>query len=478
MILASKKTVGKRILPLLLAMVLLLLSLPATAFAASLTAVVTADSMAVYADSGLSRQVGSLAEGEIISVERYSGGVAYFRYLTTGGSGYARTADMQPVENVADATRIQLDGAYFYSSMSTSSQYKRLRAGATVYVLGTNGSWARVACSGLGGYMLVSDLRGETTSTPTQQPSQDALSGFSRVDKSATIVGDMVTVYTAPDTGASTVGRLAQGTQVRVTYLSADWAFLTCSGRSGFAPLRYLLPGDNVLVKSMAASAKGQVPVYETVSSSSTHLTTLAAGEEVTVIAHNGSWACLRTEDNVTGYAPLSSLNRLTGNVAPAPTATPGPSQGFEDTEGVITETVPAISITDTYVYKSPSTASENQGILTAGKQVTVLMRNGTWAYITAGGKYGFCNLYALQPLSGGATQTPSTDLSGYRQVNMTAVVATATTVYAQANTSSQALATLQAGAQVRVTAYNTQWAYISRAEGNGFVPQIGRAHV
>ena len=86
MILASKKTVGKRILPLLLAMVLLLLSLPATAFAASLTAVVTADSMAVYADSGLSRQVGSLAEGEIISVERYSGGVAYFRYLTTGGS--------------------------------------------------------------------------------------------------------------------------------------------------------------------------------------------------------------------------------------------------------------------------------------------------------------------------------------------------------------------------------------------------------
>ena len=98
-------------------------------------------------------------------------------------------------------------------------------------------------------------------------------------------------------------------------------------------------------------------------------------------------------------------------------------------------------------------------------------MRNGTWAYITAGGKYGFCNLYALQPLNSSTTQTPSTDLSGYRQVNMTAVVATATTVYAQANTSSQALATLQAGAQVRVTAYNTQWAYISRAEGNGFVP-------
>ena len=163
---------------------------------------------------------------------------------------------MQPLSDVAEQVRVQASGARFYREMDTSSQYKSVSAGSTVYLISVSGDWARVARNGLGGYMLVSDLRGETTSTPTQQPSQDALSGFSRVDKSATIVGDMVTVYTAPDTGASTVGRLAQGTQVRVTYLSADWAFLTCSGRSGFAPLRYLLPGDNVLVKSMAASAK------------------------------------------------------------------------------------------------------------------------------------------------------------------------------------------------------------------------------
>ena len=156
-----------------------------------------------------------------------------------------------------------------------------------------------------------------------------------------------------------------------------------------------------------AAAAKGQTPVYETASTSAAQLTTLFAGEEVTVIAHNGSWACLRTEENVTGYAPLSALDRLSGNVAP--TATPAPSQGFGDSEGVITETVPAISIANTYVYKSPSTSSENQGVLTAGRQVTVLMRNDTWAYITAGGKYGFCKLGALQPLSS-ATQTPSTD--------------------------------------------------------------------
>ena len=114
--LASKKTVGKRLLPLMMAAVLALLSVPATAFAQSVMAVVMADPMAVYADPGLSRQVGTLGSGEIVTVSRYSGGVAQFTYAATGGSGYARTADMQPVENVADATRIQFDGAHFYSS--------------------------------------------------------------------------------------------------------------------------------------------------------------------------------------------------------------------------------------------------------------------------------------------------------------------------------------------------------------------------
>ena len=67
MIVASRKTVGKRLLPLLLAMVFLLLSLPESAFAASVSAVVTADAMAVYADPDLSQQVGTLAEGEVVA---------------------------------------------------------------------------------------------------------------------------------------------------------------------------------------------------------------------------------------------------------------------------------------------------------------------------------------------------------------------------------------------------------------------------
>ena len=132
-------------MPLLLAMVFLLLSLPESAFAASVSAVVTADVMAVYADPGLSRQVGTLEGGEVVAVDRTSGGVAYFRYLDTGGSGYARTADMQPLSNVAELVRVQASGARFYREMDTSSQYKSVSAGSTVYLISVSGDWARVA---------------------------------------------------------------------------------------------------------------------------------------------------------------------------------------------------------------------------------------------------------------------------------------------------------------------------------------------
>ena len=205
--------------------------------------------------------------------------------------------------------------------------------------------------------MLLSELNGTAAPAPTQQTPQNSLSGFTPVSQYATILGDMVTVYTSPSEGASSVGRLVKGTQVYVSYINADWIYLTYAGRSGFAPMRYVLPGTQVQVRDLPAAAKGQTPVYETASASAAQLDHALCRRGSDGHRPQRLLACLRTEENVTGYAPLSALNRLSGNVAP--TATPAPSHGFGDSEGVITETVPAISIANTYVYKSPSTASE-----------------------------------------------------------------------------------------------------------------------
>ena len=195
MMIASKNTSARRILPLLLAVVFLVLSLPQSALAASYSAIVTADVMAVYADPYLNERVGSLARGEVVAVDKAKDGVAQFRYLATGSSGYASLSDLARVNDVSEAARVTASGARFYRTADTSSQYKSIARGATVYVLSTSGDWAFVARNGLGGYMLLSALSiGQTQPTATS----NALSGFSSANKDAVIVSDTLTVYETP----------------------------------------------------------------------------------------------------------------------------------------------------------------------------------------------------------------------------------------------------------------------------------------
>lgn len=468
MMIASKNTSARRILPLLLAVVFLVLSLPQSALAASYSAIVTADVMAVYADPYLNERVGSLARGEVVAVDKAKDGVAQFRYLATGSSGYASLSDLARVNDVSEAARVTASGARFYRTADTSSQYKSIARGATVYVLSTSGDWAFVARNGLGGYMLLSALSiGQTQPTATS----NALSGFSSANKDAVIVADTLTVYASASESASVVGTLEKGVQVYVSHISRDWAYITYQGKSGFAPLRYLLPNLPVTIETVSAVARGSAVVYESSVTSSDRLTTLYSGEEVTVIARNNSWACIRTDDGVTGYVQLAAIVRK-AQTTPAPSE--APSDDFETGDGVITETVPAIAVANTYVYKSASTASQKQGVLVAGTQVTVLRRSGSWAYITREGKYGFCNLNALQRYSAEATVTPAPTedlLQGFTPTSRNGVVVKATSAYARPDASSTALGSLSVGDAVNVTAVSASWAYVEKDGSAAFVP-------
>ena len=472
MMIASKNTAARRILPLLLAVVFLVLSLPESALAASYSAIVTADVMAVYADPYLNERVGSLARGEVVAVDKAKDGVAQFRYLATGSSGYASLSDLARVNDVSEAAQVTASGARFYRTASTSSQYKSISRGATVYVLSTSGDWAFVARNGLGGYMLLSAL---SIGQPQPQPTatSNALSGFSSANKDAIIVSDTLTVYETPSESAGVVGTLEKGVQVRVTHVNQDWAYITHQGKSGFAPLRYLLPNLPVTIETVSAVARGSAAVYETSMTSADRVATLSAGEEVTVIARNSTWACVRTGDGATGYVKLAAIVRKSQTTStPAPSE--APSDDFETGEGVITETVPAIAVANTYVYKSASTASQKQGVLVAGTQVTVLRRSGSWAYITREGKYGFCNLNALQRYNASATVTPAPIenlLQGFTPTSRNGVVIKATSAYARPDTSSEATGSLSVGDAVSVTAVTSTWAYVQKDGSAAFVP-------
>lgn len=107
---ASKRALKRRLLPLLLAVVLILLSLPESALAATFSAVVTVQSMPVYADASLRQQIGSLGEGEVVLVGAYQNNVALIRYQPTGGVGYARVSDMAAVSDVSKPTTVTASG--------------------------------------------------------------------------------------------------------------------------------------------------------------------------------------------------------------------------------------------------------------------------------------------------------------------------------------------------------------------------------
>lgn len=169
MMIASKRALKRRLLPLLLAVVLILLSLPESALAATFSAVVTVQSMPVYADciapsadwlSGRGRSRARRGVSKQRSVDTHT--------QPTGGVGYARVSDMAAVGTVSEPTTVTASGARFYSSADASSVYLSIGQGITVNVLSTSGEWARVECQGWAGYMYTSALAHWLAGKPRQ----------------------------------------------------------------------------------------------------------------------------------------------------------------------------------------------------------------------------------------------------------------------------------------------------------------------
>ncbi len=484
MLIAEKKTVKRRLLPLVLALVFALLSVPQAALAASFSAIVTADSMPVYSDPGLTKKAGALSKDDVVVVTAYKGGVAQIVYRVNGNKGYARVSDMRAVSEFAEKATVTASNAKVYAKASGSSKATKLKKGSSVYVLATNGDWARIENSGYVGYTYINNLSIGTqpteapaaTPTPTPAPTANPLKGFAKIDKDAVTVADGIPAFESPDASSKKLGTLDKGVTVRVTYYSADWAYVkTSDNQVGFMPLAGLLPDPPVTACSTAMVAKAAAPLRKTAISTSEVLKTLAKGDPLLMLAYNKSWAFVKTADGLYGYVKCSSLSPAPAETptaaptpTPTPTATPAPTLPIPGDE-VIVETVPVVTLAKVPVYKSAQTSSTKLGTLAEGAKLTMLACNKTWAYVTLDGKYGYCALAALAP-SDGVTPTPTPSPTPVPTPSPTpslegaipaTVVAASVTVYKSADTRSTKLGTIKAGQQVNVVAHGNTWAYI-----------------
>ena len=313
-----------------------------------------------------------------------------------------------------------------------------------------NGEWAYITAGGKYGFCKLGAL--QPLSSATQTPSTD-MSGFNKVNMTAVTV-TTTSIYAQADASSQALGSVQAGAQVRVTAYNTQWAFVTSGSVQGYVPLRTILPGNNAVVRTRGGIVIRNTSVYETASGSSTVLNAVQRGDQLTVLAYTPAWAYVRLASGTEGYMSLSAV--VPYEQTTRATATPAPSVPTEGTP--VTVTADQLGI-----YASPSTNSAYLGYVAYGTKLTMLMQNGTWAYVRNGnGGYGYCLVSGLTEDDQFGSGTPAT------------VTVDFLTIYRSASTSSAVLGSIKRGDQVTVVDHNGTWAYVLSPSGNYGFCQLG----
>ena len=401
----------KRITALLLMLLMLLPGAPA--LAESYSAAVT-DSVAAYADASLTRKVGDLERYDVVTVTGIKGEVARIRY--GGYTMYTKLSALVAVKDFATAATVQTAGRV-YQSPDTSSQSLALKQGTSVYILATSGDWAMIEKDGNVGYTFLSCLKSagsgssETESDPflpdgdSSNNTGDLAGSGSGASGNGSVTIETVEavvksatlpVYASASTSAKKLGTLKAGQAVTVHAYTADWAYISLSGKYGFCALKGLQkktggaaeetpenpfdPGTAVPATVTASS----VTVYQSASSSAKKLGTLKKGAEVKLLKVSGNWAYIELNGNY-GYCAANALTK-NSELDSNPT----------DSSAMGSCTV-VVAGAKAYAKKSTSAASIT---LSMGDTLDFYGYDSKWVQVKINGKTGYMLRSDLSPAS------------------------------------------------------------------------------
>ena len=458
----------KRFTAILLA-ALLLLSTAAPALAETFSAIVTASSMAVYSDGKLTKQAGTLPRDTVVRITSYDDKAARITY--GGKTGYARTRDMQAVEDVA-AHAVTNTTATVYQQPMDTARHSTVRKGTRLYVLAWTDEWARVEKSGVVGYIRAGELTAvgsdwKITVTPTAAPVVESERG--------TVTASSLTVYEKAATASKKLGKLKKGDVVNVITWDSKWAYIELDGNYGYCSVRGLTRGtveadDEEEQTGLYAPVRvtvSRLTVYQKASASSRKLGTIKKGQVVSLMGKTGDWAHIELNGRE-GYCDASGLG-VVPMASPAPTPTPEPEA----------DALRGLVIEDTLtVYKSASTGARKLLELEAGDIVEVLKWTDKWAYIEYGGNKGYVKLSgiirtnqkpAVSP-DAKATATPApTKVPSLAEAEKATVIEESAMVYKQPDSASQAMGALMWGDSVNLLSTSDGWALIEKDGKYGY---------
>lgn len=235
------------LLALVLALVLLLASVPAVQAAGSFQAVVSVELMKVYAQKAPHELLGALPQGTVVTVESYSGNAAVISY--NGKKGIAKVSDMTRLSDEGagqqetaqpGTTMVANRETRIFRKASTSSKYATVASGTQVQVLAVKGNCAKVSYAGSVGYMVYSHLSPiGATATPEATPAPTPTPQPTQTGKVTVVTTQAVNVYENADFTGSFV-TVPEGTKLTLVATQGNVGMVERDGAIGFLDLAYV----------------------------------------------------------------------------------------------------------------------------------------------------------------------------------------------------------------------------------------------
>lgn len=246
----------KRLLPILLSLLLLIGAMPPAMADSSYDAVVSSDSMDVYAREAPHGYLGTLPQGTKVTVLATSGSAALISYR--GYTGIARLSDLaaeatEPAETITvEATTskpvVAVRDTRVYRQASTASRYIEIRAGTSMTLLGVKGSCAMVSRGGAVGYTLYSHLGEpgdavETTEQPAETVEATPIITIETTMSTPVVTTQSTRVYQQPDTASRSVS-VDKGFRLTLLGLSGSCAKVSRGSAVGYMLAEHLTIDD------------------------------------------------------------------------------------------------------------------------------------------------------------------------------------------------------------------------------------------
>lgn len=467
----------KQLIALLLMLVLMISAVP-VAVAESFLAYVYPVSMPVYSTAAMTTKIGTLYPYTVFKVVDFNGDLGAPQKVSYNGrTGYALPRYWQGVaENSEEATVNANTKVYLVYGDASSAV--SVSAGTKVNVFATNNGMAAIERNGVGAFISVQylnyegwspeDFTGTATAAPTPTPVPEPTRVPSLENAVPGVTVKRTYVYAGKSTGSKYLGVLTPGVNINVVDIEGSWAYIEWKGAFGYCALSCVQPASAVTSAptptpepTKAPSTANSVPgitvkttrVYAGKSSSTKYLGVLTPGINVNIVETGSNWAYIEWR-GAYGYCELSC-------VMAASQVTPTPKPSLEDA-------VPGITVKRTYVYAGKSTSTKYLGVLTPGIEVNVLDADTNWAYIEWKGRYGYCAVSCLTPLS--ATTTPAPEATAPSTGNaVPGITVKQTKVYAGKSTSTKYLGQLTPGIEINIIETGDNWAYIEWKGAYGY---------